>query len=252
MNNNTANRTNQGAGITVRLLVIVVICVALSACAGSVEPKYPERDIQSTTSEVIAGASTDAERLERLFLYVRDEIDFNWIYPQDIPAEEVLQNGFGVCMQKANLLSAMARQAGFQTHFRFVYVHKQALEDFLPSYIYEKWADPFPHTVVEIMYQGTWRSFDPSFDQQLYDICLDKKINFARYPEIIEAYKTGFSPEGMKGTQEFSEVTDKPSFYGNTLDPLLAWEEEHVSFFKRLMKPFIFRQGKSIMDALRG
>jgi transglutaminase-like putative cysteine protease len=232
--------------------MIAVICVALSACAGSVQPKYPERDLQSTAAEVIAGASTDAEKLERLFLYVRDEIDFNWIYPQDIPPEEVLQNGFGVCMQKANLLSAMARQAGFQTRFRFIYVHKQALEDFLPSYIYERWADPFPHTVVEIMYQGTWRSFDPSFDQRLYEICLDRKINFGRYPEIVTAYKTGFSPEEMKGTQEFWEAMDRPSFYGDTLEPLLAWEDEHVCFLKRLMKPFIFRKARSIMDAFRG
>jgi len=252
MKNNGTSRIKQNTGPTARLLMIAVICVALSACAGSVQPKYPERDLQSTAAEVIAGASTDAEKLERLFLYVRDEIDFNWIYPQDIPPEEVLQNGFGVCMQKANLLSAMARQAGFQTRFRFIYVHKQALEDFLPSYIYERWADPFPHTVVEIMYQGTWRSFDPSFDQRLYEICLDRKINFGRYPEIVTAYKTGFSPEEMKGTQEFWEAMDRPSFYGDTLEPLLAWEDEHVCFLKRLMKPFIFRKARSIMDAFRG
>ncbi|MBW2674665.1 MAG: transglutaminase domain-containing protein [Deltaproteobacteria bacterium] len=252
MKNNGTNRMKQNAGLTVRLLMVAVICIAVSACAGSVQPEYPERDLESTTAEVIAGASTDAEKLERLFLYVRDEIDFNWIYPQNVPPEDVLKNGFGVCMQKANLLSTMARQAGFQTRFRFIYVHKQALEDFLPAFAYGKWADPFPHTVVEIMYQGAWRSFDPSFDQRLYEICLDKKINFARYPEIVKAYQLGFSPEGMKGTQEFWEVTDKPSFYGNTLDPLLAWEEEHVCFFKRLMKPFIFRQARSIMDAFRG
>ncbi|MBW2561455.1 MAG: transglutaminase domain-containing protein [Deltaproteobacteria bacterium] len=145
MKNNETDRMKQNAVLTVRLLMIAVICIAVSACAGSVQPKYLERDIESTTAEVIAGATTDAEKLEWLFLYVRDEIDFNWAYPQDIPPEKVLKNGFGVCMQKANLLSAMARQAGFQTRFRFVYVRKQALEDFLPSYIYGKWADgPIP------------------------------------------------------------------------------------------------------------
>jgi hypothetical protein len=72
-------------------------------------------------------------------------------------------------------------EAGFQTRLRFTYVRKQALEDFLPAYAFERWADPFPHTVVEILYQGKWRSFDPSFDARLYQICLDKKINFARY-----------------------------------------------------------------------
>jgi len=141
-----------------------------SSCTGDVQQKYPAKDLKSTTAEILFGAATDEEKLERLFLFVRDEIVFNWAYPQDIPPEEVLKNGFGVCMQKANLFSAMARQAGFQTRFRFTYVHKQALEDFLPAYAYENWSDPFPHTLVEILHQGKWRSFDPSFDSMLNKI----------------------------------------------------------------------------------
>jgi len=232
-------------------LLAIVMCLLFSACVGSIQQKFPEKDLKSEAAQIVAGAATDAQKLERLFLFVRDEIDFNWIYPQDIPYEDVLKNGFGVCMQKAHLLSAMAREAGFQTRFRFMFVHKQALEDFLPAYAYERWADPFPHTVVEILYQGAWRSFDPSFDEKLYRICLDKKINFARYPEIVQSYKTAFSPEGMKGAQEFWTVKGKEAFYGDTLEPLLNWEGEHVAFFKRLMKPFIFKKARSIMDHYR-
>jgi transglutaminase-like putative cysteine protease len=207
--------------------------------------------LKITTQAIIAKAATDEEKIERLFLFVRDEVDFNWIYPQDIPPEDVLKNGYGVCMQKANLLSTMAEAAGFQTRFRFMFIHKQALEDFLPGYAYKNWADSFPHTVVEIMFQGKWRSFDPSFDGKLLKICLDKKINFARYPEIFKAYKTNFSIEGMKGTQEFWSVAESEPFYGNTLKPLMDWEKKNISLFKRLLKPLIFRQAKSIMNTFR-
>lgn len=239
-------------GSFISILVIGFICFLFTACVGCVEKKdYPSSYLKLATEEVLAGAAGDAEKIEKLFLYVRDEIAFNWIYPQDIPADDVLKNGFGVCMQKANLLSAMAREAGFKTRFRFMFVRKQALEDYLPAYAYKKWADPFPHTVVEILYKGQWRSFDPSFDKKLYEICLDKKINVGRYPEIVKAYKTKFSIEGMKGTQEFWKVPEKESFYGDTLEPLINWEKENVSFFKRLMKPIIFKQAKSIMDKLR-
>lgn len=232
-------------------LGIIAICVLLSACGGSVRQKYPERNLKSTTETLIAQAAADEEKLERLFLYVRDEIAFNWVYPQDIPPEDVLKNGFGVCMQKASLLSEMARQAGFQTRFRFTYVRKQALEDFLPAYAYKNWSDPFPHTVVEILHQGRWRSFDPSFDSTLYQICLDKNINFARHPEIVQAYQQRFSPEGMKGTQEFWHVTDRQAFYGKTIEPLIDWDKQNVFFLKRIMKPIIFRQARAIMDELR-
>jgi hypothetical protein len=232
-------------------LAIIAICVFLSACGGNTRQKNPERNLKATTETLIAQAATDEEKLERLFLYVRDEIAFNWAYPQDIPPEGVLKNGFGVCMQKANLLSAMARQAGFQTRFRFIYVRKQALEDFLPAYAYKNWSDPFPHTVVEILHQGRWRSFDPSFDGKLYKICRDKNINFARYPEIVQAYRQSFSPNGMKGTQEFWHVAGQPFFYGETLEPLMNWEGQNVFFLKRWMKPIIFRQARAIMDEFR-
>lgn len=248
------NKTENGkinAGRMATGLLALVMCLLLLACSGNIQPKFPEKDLKSATAQIISGASTDAEKLERLFLFVRDEVDFNWIHPQDIPPQEVLKNGFGVCMQKAHLLSAMAREAGFQTRFRFMYVRKQALEDFLPAYAYERWVDPFPHTVVEILHQGSWRSFDPSFDTKLHRICLDKKINFARYPEIAQSYKTTFSPEGMKGAQEFWTVKDKEAFYGDTLAPLLNWESKNVAFFKRLMKPFIFKKARSIMDDYR-
>ena len=238
-------------GIFTDMLMVFVCCIFLSACAGNVQQKYSQRNLKSTTQSVIARAATDEEKLERLFLFVRDEIDFNWVYPQDIPPEEVLKNGFGVCMQKANLLSAMAKEAGFQTRFRFMFVHKQALEDFLPDYAYKNWADPFPHTVVEIVYQGEWRSFDPSFDGKLQKICLDNKINFARYPEIASAYKTKFSIEGMKGTQEFWNIAGSKPFYGDTLEPLIDWDQKNVSFFKKRLKPLIFWQAKGIMDKFR-
>ena len=65
--------------------------------------------IKSIVRELTANAKSDEEKIRRIFYFVRDEIKFGWIYPQEIPAEKVLKNRKGVCMQKANLLVAMAR-----------------------------------------------------------------------------------------------------------------------------------------------
>jgi len=231
---------------------ILGICSGLATGAERVQRQNEVGNIKAVTAEVTAGARADADKIERLFIYVRDEIAFNWVYPQDLPPEEVLKKGCGVCMQKAHLFSAMVRVAGFQTRFRFEYVRKQALEDFLPSYAYKRWMDPFPHTVAEILYQGEWRSFDPSFDRDLYERCLDKKLNFARYPHLVDTYQPTFSISGMKGIQECWAVPEKGAFYGDTLAPLSEWEKQNVPFFKRVMRPLIFGQARSIMDRLRG
>lgn len=203
------------------------------------------------TASLIAGAESDEAKLKRIFLFVRDEIQFNWAYPQDIPSEEVFANGMGVCMQKANLLGAMAREAGFTTRFRFMYVHKQALEDFLPAFAYKNWVDPFPHTVAEVKRKGEWISFDPSFDKGLYDVCIKQNLNFAKYPEIRGKYSLYFSPEGVVGAQEYWAVSSLAPFYGEDLSPLMAFEKHEVNFLKRLLKPLIFAKARKIMTLLR-
>ncbi|MEW6262728.1 MAG: transglutaminase-like domain-containing protein [Thermodesulfobacteriota bacterium] len=92
--------------------------------------------IQEATAKLTQGAESDEEKLRQLFIFVRDEIRFDFLYPQDVPVEKVLREGRGVCMQKANLLVALAREAGFEARFRFMYVSKRALEDFLPDFAY--------------------------------------------------------------------------------------------------------------------
>lgn len=246
-----SGRAGSGRALARSALALTLAALAAS-CAGHRADGTEGEGVRERTAAVIAGTRSDDEKLENIFRFVQDGIEFNWVYPQDLPAEEVLLKGRGVCMQKANLFSAMAREAGFATRFRFMYVRKQALEDFLPGYAYEHWADPFPHTVVEVERSGRWVSFDPTFDTKLYELCRARKLNFAKYPEIDERISFRFDPEGVKGAQEFWAVPDRESFYGDDLSPLMQFENERVAFFKRALKPLIFSQAKRIMDGIRG
>jgi hypothetical protein len=207
-------------------------------------------ELLAKTRSLIDGLETDESILARLFFFVRDEIQFNWIYPQDVSPETVLSQGVGVCMQKANLLGSLAREAGYGTRFKFLYVKKQALEDFLPAFAYANWPDPFPHTVTEIKRGDTWTSFDVAFDRALYDICLRHKLNFAKYPNILDQCSLAFSPEGVKGAQEYWAVSDVRPFYGDDLSPLFAFERG-LSPLKRLLKPMIFSKARKIVLRLR-
>jgi len=94
--------------------------------------------IKTLVTGLMADAETDEQKIEKIYYFVRDEIKFGWVYPQEIPAEAVLKNKRGVCMQKANLLVTMAREAGLQARFHFMYIHKTALEDFIPKFAYKR------------------------------------------------------------------------------------------------------------------
>lgn len=208
-----------------------------------------------TISTVVAGltadADTDEQKIENIYYFVRDEIKFGWVYPQEIPPEEVLSNRKGVCMQKANLLVAMARKAGLKARFHFMYVHKNALEDFLPEYAYKRWLDPFPHTFPEIYLHGKWIPVEATIDKELHEICIKKKINFGRYEKIVNNVSIAFSADGVKGHQQYWHAERKESFYGDDLLKFTDFLHRNIPWYKKKMQPLIFRQADKIMNQLR-
>lgn len=207
--------------------------------------------VKTVTAKLIETANDDEEKMKKIFYFIRDEIKFGWVYPQVISVEEVLKNRRGLCMQKTDLLVAMAREAGIPARFHFMYVHKTALMDFLPDYAYKQWVDPFPHTFPEVYLNGKWVSMEATFDKELHMLCIDKKLNFARDAEIKNAVSVEFSVNGVKGHQQYAHAKEYESFYGEDLSEFTEYLHKGVPWWKRLMQPMIFAQAQKIMDKLR-
>jgi hypothetical protein len=235
------------------IYIWVFLTLQLSGCSNQdkTEQHQIKETIPSVVKRITYGAKNDRERMERIYYFVRDEIKFGWVYPQEIPAEEVLKNRKGVCMQKANLLVAMAREAGIKARFHFMYVHKTAIEDFLPGFAYKRWVDPFPHTFPEVYLNGRWVSMEATFDKELHEICLKKKLNFGKNKEIAGKVAINFSADGVKGHQQYVHAAGKDSFYGDDLSRFTEYLHEAVPWWKRLLQPLIFSKGQKIIDELR-
>ena len=237
------------------LLVLLIMGFGLSSCSGTSQITESEGEmetIESVVKRLTENVETDEEKMERIFYFVRDEIKFDWVYPQEIPPEEVLENRRGVCMQKANLFVAMAREAGLQARFHFMYVQKNALEDFLPDFAYKKWVNPFPHTFPEVYLNGKWVSMEATFDKELHELCIEKKLNFGKYDEIVNNVSIDFLPEGVKGHQQYWEAEGSESFYGDDLSEFSEYMHSDVPWWKRKMQPMIFRKAAVLMSELRG
>jgi len=236
-----------------KVVFAIVLLLTVAGCNGDdgKDTTGTRETIPSVVARLCEGAETDIDKMERIYYFVRDEIPFGWVHPQDIPPEEVLSNGKGICMQKTNLLVAMAREAGLEARFHFMYVHKTALEDFLPGFAYKRWPDPFPHTFPEVYLNGKWVSMEATFDEKLHDICGDKKINFAKNDAILGDVSIAFSPDGVKGHQQYVHAEGKDPVYGNDLFSLTQFMHEEVTWWKRMLQPIIFREAQKIMDRLR-
>ena len=72
------------SSIAIILLVMISVFAAVSS-----PDKTSEETISSVVNRITEGAETEEEKIEKIFYFVRDEIKFGWIYPQEIPAEEV-------------------------------------------------------------------------------------------------------------------------------------------------------------------
>ena len=232
--------------IVIGLMIIVLISIS---CKGQKAQNIIS--IAETVKEITVNAKTDEQKAKAIFLFVRDSIEFGWVFPQEIPAEEVLKNRKGVCMQKTNLLVAMAREAGLKARFHFMYVHKTALEDFLPDFAYKKWVDPFPHAFPEIFLNGSWVSMEATFDIELHNICIKEKLNFAKYEDILNDVSNEFSAFGVKGHQQYVHAEGYDSFYGDDLSKFTDFMHEGVPWWKRKMQPMVFRKADKKMQELR-
>lgn len=235
-------------------LILLMLCTAqLFGCTSPEGEKQLQsgETIPSAVARITRGATTDEEKIRKIYYFVRDEIQFGWVYPQNIPAEQVLQNRKGVCMQKSNLLVAMAREAGLRARFHFMYVSKKALEDFLPAFAYKRWVDPFAHTFPEIYLNGKWVSMEATFDKELHEICLKTGLNFARNDAVARNVAIEFSADGVKGHQQYVHTADSKSFYGEDLSTFDQYFHAKVPWWKRLLQPYIFKKADSIMTELR-
>jgi hypothetical protein len=238
-------------GSTSFAAVFFVAVILFPCCTSSSQVVTEGEPFASVVARITEGAESDVEKMKRIYYFVRDEIEFGWVYPQDIPAEQVLWTGRGVCMQKCNLLVSMAREAGLEARFHFMYVHKTALQDFLPGYAYKNWVDPFAHTFPEIRLNGEWVPVEATIDRELHEIALEKDLNFARYPEIRNAVDIEFSPKGVVGHQQYVHAEGMESFYGEDISEFAEYLHAGVPWWKRMLQPKIFHDAQRILDELR-
>ena len=236
---------------TLGLLMVLLVVMIFSSCAKQFSEEENQMLIKETTMRVIEGAKTDVEKAEKIFYFIRDEIKFGWVYPQEIPAADVLRNGKGVCMQKANLQVAMMREVGLKTRFHFMYVSKKALEDFMPDFAYRNWPESFAHTYPEVFLNGKWVSVESTLDKELHEICQRERLNFGKDQTVVDQCSIAFSAEGVKGHQQFLEVKGKECFYGDSLEEFTKYLHAEVPWWKRLIQPLIFKKADKIMMQYR-
>ncbi|WP_411891665.1 transglutaminase-like domain-containing protein [Yoonia sp. SDW83-1] len=115
----------------------------------------------TAAERLTAGANTNRAWLERLFLFVRDEILFGFPAKGDfVSASETLETGVGQCNTKATLLLALCRAANIPALINFSLITKDIQRGFFTGLAYWLMPQSISYSWIEVEIEGKWRRID--------------------------------------------------------------------------------------------
>lgn len=129
--------------------------------------------VVSTARELTDGATTDSERLGRIYHHVRDLpydilASFRYLAEGDSAASDVLAHGIAFCMGKASSFVALSRAARIPARIAFQALDAPKME-FLSPEVRTLWGGPagrpLPwHSLGEAFLNGRWIKLDATID----------------------------------------------------------------------------------------
>lgn len=123
--------------------------------------------IVKTAAELTNGCSSNKEKAVKLFYFVRDSIRYNLymisLFIEDFKASKVLEWKEGYCVQKAVLLTALARAAGIPSRLVFAMIRNHKV----PAHIFKKLGNNlfYRHGYNQFFLAGRWVTAAATFDR---------------------------------------------------------------------------------------
>jgi len=129
--------------------------------------------VVETARRITVGATTDVERLGRVYHHVRNLpydilASFRYLAKGRTAASDVLENGVAFCMGKASSFVALARAAGIPARVAFQALDAPEME-FLSPEVRVLWGGPVGrplpwHSLGEAYVDGRWVKLDATID----------------------------------------------------------------------------------------
>lgn len=96
------------------------------------------------------------ERIGAIYDFVRNDIKFGYNRADNIPASEVLSDGYGQCNTKATLLMALLRAVDVPCRLHGFTIKKSLQQGVVPPLVYPLAPKSILHSWVEVFYNGAW------------------------------------------------------------------------------------------------
>jgi hypothetical protein len=117
---------------------------------------YSAKPIQTLISERKWAVLDEYHRILEIYNYIRDEILFGYNVRDDIPASQVLSDGYGQCNTKGILFMALLRAVNVPCRVHGFTINKELQKGAMTGFVYKNAPQNVFHSWVEVYYENTW------------------------------------------------------------------------------------------------
>ena len=96
------------------------------------------------------------DKIRGIYLFVRDEVLFGYNAADDIPASQILADGYGQCNTKSTLLMTLLRAVGVSCRFHGFTIDKALQKGAISGIWYKLAPQNIIHSWVEVWHEDRW------------------------------------------------------------------------------------------------
>lgn len=178
--------------------------------------------IKQKAEHLTAGQETSEEKAKTLFYWVRDQIKYTPIVPDEVfdgyQASDTLRRGKGFCVEKASLLAAFSRAVGIPARIHLADIRNHLISERLMEVMQ---TNLFAcHGYCEMYLGGDWVKATPAFDQVM---CQENRIKPVEFDGKHDAI---FHSQNVDGELHIEYVKDRGYYDHVPLDYMLTTFDE--------------------------
>ncbi len=158
--------------------------------------------VAQNAKRLTSDARSPSEALERIFLFVRDDILFAFPPEGDfVKASQTIERGYGQCNTKGALFLALCKASGIPARIHFSKISKKIQHGFWTGLAYWLMPDQISHSWIEVKLNGRWHPVDTYIN--------DLPLHRAAVQEVEKrGWETGFSVSRANGDPSADLVLD--------------------------------------------
>lgn len=179
--------------------------------------------VKSYYRPILSGNETEMEMAIKLFYHVRDGISYDPyrvdLHREALRASSVIQKGYGFCITKAILLTAVYRSAGLPARPGFAdvknHLNSKRLREVMKTDVF------IFHGYTEVLINGKWFKLTPAFDKKLCEKAGVIPLDFDGTEDAI------FHPFDVSGKKHMEYIRERGSFIDLPYEEILDEYEKY-------------------------